>query len=313
VTLSSASAAPVSVAWKTTNGSAKSGDDYAAGSGTISFPAGATSRTVTVTINGDTATEANETFYVDLSAPAGATIADARGVGTIRNDDGPGTIVFGASTYQKTENGGSATITVTRSGGLSGGMTVRYATANGTATAGADYAATAGTLTFAAGVQSMSFVVPVINDTLDENNETVNLSLSDPGGGAVLGARRTAVLKIVDNDSGGVLRFSTGAYQRGESGGSITIKVQRTGGTASGVTVHYTTSADTATATTDYTPANGTLSFAAGQTSKSFSVIIKNDTLNEPDETVNLILDTPTGGSRLGTPSAAVLTILDDD
>ena len=313
VTLSAPSAVPVSVTWKTTNGSAKSGSDYAAGNGTIDFPAGATSRTVAVTMNGDTAVEANETFYVDLSAPTGASIADARGVGTIQNDDGAGTLVFGASSYQKTENGGSATITVTRTGGLGGGMTVRYTTANGTATAGADYVATTGTLTFAAGVQSMSFSVPITNDTLDESSETVNLSLSDPASGAVLGTRRTTVLKIVDNDTGGVLAFSASAYQRIEDGGSVTIKVQRTGGAASGVTVHYTTSAGTASATTDYTPAAGILSFASGQTSASFAVIIKNDTLNEPAETVNLLLTDPSGGARLGTRSSAVLTILDDD
>ncbi|HZN13242.1 MAG TPA: Calx-beta domain-containing protein, partial [Acidimicrobiales bacterium] len=233
--------------------------------------------------------------------------------GTIQNDDGAGTLVFGASSYQKTENGGSATITVTRTGGLGGGVTVRYTTANGTATAGADYVATTGTLTFAAGVQSMSFSVPITNDTLDESSETVNLSLSDPASGAVLGTRRTTVLKIVDNDTGGVLAFSASAYQRIEDGGSVTIKVQRTGGAASGVTVHYTTSAGTASATTDYTPAAGILSFASGQTSASFAVIIKNDTLNEPAETVNLLLTDPSGGARLGTRSSAVLTILDDD
>ena len=313
VTLSAASTAPVSVDWKTTNGTAKSDGDYAASNGTVNFPAGATSRTVAITTNGDTAVEANETFYVDLSAPAAASIGDARGAGTIKNDDGAGTLVFSSSNYQKTENGGSASVTVTRTGGLGGGMTVRYATANGTASAGADYAATTGTLTFAAGVQSMSFTVPITNDTLDESNETVNLSLSDPAGGAVLGTRRTAVLKIVDNDTGGALAFSAGAYQRVEGGGSITIKVQRTGGTASGVTVQYTTSADTASATTDYTPATGTLSFASGQSSASFAVMITNDALDELAETVNLILSDPTGGARLGTPSSVVLTILDDD
>ena len=313
VTLSGASATPVSVAWKTTNGSAKSGSDFAAGNGTVTFPAGSTSRTIAVAINGDTAVEAKEVFYVDLSAPSGATIADARAVGSIQNDDGAGTIAFGASAYQRAENGGSATITVTRGGGLGGGMTVHYATANGTASAGTDYTATSGTLTFGAGVTSVSFQVPITNDTRDEVNETVNLSLSNPAGGAVLGTRRTASLNIVDNDTGGVLNFSSGAYERSESGGSATIRVLRTSGAASDVTVHYTTSAGTASATADYTPVAGTLSFAAGQTSASFSVVIKNNTIPEANETVNLILASPTGGATLGTRSTAVLTILDDD
>ena len=313
VSLSSASATPVSVGWTTTNGSAKSGSDYTAGNGTVTFPAGSTLRTIAVTISGDTAVEAKEIFYVDLSAPSGASIADARAVGSIKNDDGTGTIAFGASTYQKAEGGGSATITVTRSGGLGGGMTAQYATTNGTATAGTDYTATSGTLTFAAGVTSVSFQVPITNDTRDEVTETVNLSLSNPAGGAVLGTRRTASLNIVDNDTGGVLSFSSGAFQRSESGGSATIKVLRTGGAASGVTVNYATSAGTANATDDYTSATGTLSFAAGQTSASFSVALRDDTVNEANETVNLVLANPTGGAKLGSQPTAVLTILDDE
>jgi len=313
VSLSSASAAPVSVGWTTTNGSAKSGSDYAAGNGTVTFPAGSTSRTIAVTINGDTAVEANEIFYVDLSAPSGATVADARAVGSIKNDDGTGTIAFGASSYQKAESGGSATIAVTRSGGLGAGMTAQYATTNGTASAGTDYTSTSGTLTFAAGVTSVSFQVPLTNDTRDEVTETVNLSLSNPAGGAVLGTRRTASLNIVDNDTGGVLSFSSGAYERSESGGSATIKVLRTGGAASGVTVHYATSAATASATDDYTSATGTLSFGAGQTSATFSVALRNDTVNEANETVNLVLANPTGGAKLGSQPTAVLTILDDE
>jgi len=276
VTRSVSSAAPVSVAWKTTNGSAKSGSDYAAGSGTVTFPAGSTLRTIAVTIHGDTAVETKEVFYIDLSAPLGATIADARAVGSIKNDDGAGTIVFSAWKYQRTENGGNAKITATRSGGLVGGMTVRYSTANGIASAGTDYTATSGTLTFGAGVESASFQVPITNDARDEVNETVNLSLSTPAGGAVLGTRRTAVLSI-------------------------------------GVTVHYATSAGTASATADYTPASGMLSFAAGQTSASFAAAIRDDTINEANETVNLALANPTGGAHLGSRPTAVLTILDNE
>jgi hypothetical protein len=192
-------------------------------------------------------------------------------------------------------------------------MTVGYSTANGTASAGTDYTATNGTLTFGAGVESASFQVPITNDTRDEIHETVNLSLGNPAGGAVLGTRRTAVLTIVDNDSGGVLNFSVGAYERGESGGSATIKVIRSSGAASGVTVHYTTSAGTASATADYTPTSGTLRFAAGQTAARFAVAIRNDTLNEANETVNLLLADPTGGASLGSRPTAVLTILDDE
>ncbi len=313
VTLSRASSAPVSVAWKTTNGSAKSGTDYTAGNGTLTFPAGTTSRTIPVAIRGDTTVEGKELFYVDLSAPSGASIADARGVGSILNDDGMSTLTFSASSYRKTENGGSATMTVKRTGGLAAGRSVRYSTANGTATAGQDYTAMSGTLTFAAGVDSLSFQVPIRNDTLDEANETVKLSLSNPGSGTLLGTRRTATLTVVDNDNGGTFNFSVGAYERSEDGGRATIMVLRTGGSANGASVRYSTSSGTALAPGDYTSASGTLSFGAGQWSAAFTVPLKNDTFNETNETVRLALSGPTGGATLGTRPTSVLTILDDE
>jgi hypothetical protein len=123
-------------------------------------------------------------------------------------------------------------ITVKRSGGLDAGMTVAYSTANGTVIAAKDYTAASGTLTFAQGVVAVTFPVLTTNDKLDESNETVNLALSNPGGGAVLGTRRTAVLTIVDNDAGGTLNFSVAAYERSEAGGIAVINVVRGGGAA---------------------------------------------------------------------------------
>ncbi len=88
VRLSAPRTVPVTVAWKTTDGSAKAGSDYNAVSGSLSFPPGTTLRTIPIGIRGDSALETSETFYVDLSAPSGASIAISRGIGTILNDDG---------------------------------------------------------------------------------------------------------------------------------------------------------------------------------------------------------------------------------
>jgi M6 family metalloprotease-like protein len=87
VTLSAPSASTVTVNYATANGTATAGSDYLAASGTLTFNAGQTSRTVVVTVNGDVVVEPNETFYVNLSSASGATIADAQGLGTITNDD----------------------------------------------------------------------------------------------------------------------------------------------------------------------------------------------------------------------------------
>ena len=113
----------------------------------------------------------------------------------------PGTLQFSTSAYTVGEGVGPATVTVTRTGGSSGTVSVSYATSNGTATAGPDYASSSGTLTFVDGDgASKTFTVAVTDDLLFETNETVNLALSGPTGGATLGIPSTGILTIVDND-----------------------------------------------------------------------------------------------------------------
>src|SRR5213076_1638934 len=201
-----------------------------------------------------------------LSNPSGGTLGDTTtAVLTITDNDTAGTVQFSQASYSVTEGTASVTITVTRAGGAASGVTVDYATSNGTAAAGSDYTAKSGTLSFAAGQTSKTFTIPIINDTLHESDETVNLTLSNPTGGATLGTPDTAVLTIIDNDSGGVLQFSSATYSVNEGvlSGKAVIKVTRSGGSASGVTVNYSTGDGTATAGSDYTAKSGTLSFAA--------------------------------------------------
>jgi hypothetical protein len=133
----------------------------------------------------------------------------------------PGALAFSSATYSVGENGGSATITVTRNNGSTGQVGVNYATSNGTATAGSDYTAVNGTLTFAAGVTSQTFAVPIINDDIVEGNETVNLTLTNPTGGATLGSPSTATLTIADDDQGRITlpgRIQAEDYMNGGEG-----------------------------------------------------------------------------------------------
>ena len=127
---------------------------------------------------------------------------------------------------------------------------MNYATSNGTATAGSDYTSASGTLTLANGETSKTFTIPILNDTLVEGNETVNLTLSNPSGGASLGNQNTATLTIASDDAAqpGVLQFSTSAYTVNENQGTATITVTRTGGSNVAVSVNYATSNGTATA-----------------------------------------------------------------
>ena len=126
---------------------------------------------------------------------------------------------------------------------LAGGIRIGYATSNTTATAGADYTAASGTLTFGAGVTSLTFAVPILNDVLFDPAETVNLALSVPAGSqAVLGAPATAVLMILDNDAPKV-QFAAAAYTVLE-GGTANVMATRIGGVNAAVAVEYQVTGD---------------------------------------------------------------------
>ncbi|HTU65581.1 MAG TPA: Calx-beta domain-containing protein [Steroidobacteraceae bacterium] len=221
---------------------------------------------------------------------------------------------FSAPTYSVGESGGTATITVSRTGSTTGAVSVGYATSNGTATAGSDYTATSGTLNWAANDSAAkTFTIAITDDSTLESNETINVALTTPGAGAALGLQSTAVLTITDNDTP-MLQFSSATYSVGEGGGTATITVNRTGSSSGAVGVSYaTTTGGTATAGSDYTTRTGTLSWASGVTgAKTFTIPITDDTAIESAETVNLALTSPTGGATLGL-SAAQLTITDND
>jgi Calx-beta domain/Putative Ig domain len=225
-----------------------------------------------------------------------------------------------------------ATVTVTRTGSVGGAVSVHYATANGATNPatgglacganGIDYVNTSGTLAWAANdLSNKTISVPICNDTLAESNETISLILSNPTGGANLGTPETATLTILDNDDPGAINFETAAYSVREGTSVATISVVRTAVDGDPVSVQYATgSGGTATggascaSGVDYVNASGTLSWAAGDVSpKTITVTICNDTVLEPDETLPLSLNNPTGGATLGSPATAVLTIVNDD
>jgi hypothetical protein len=203
----------------------------------------------------------------------------------------PGQLQFNSPTYSVNENGGSVTITVTRMAGNDGPVSVDYATSDETATAGQDYKTSSGTLNFANGQTSMTFAVPVLDDMLDEADETVALTLSNPTGGAILGMTSAATLTIIDNDPPPALSINDVAVAEGNSGPTNTVFTV-TLSVASGrtVTVQYATADRTATAGSDYVATSGTLTFDPGQTSKTITVLVNGDTNFEPDETFTVHL-----------------------
>ena len=181
VTLNPAASGKVTVDYATSDDTATAGADYTATSGTLTFAAGETSKTVTVPVLSDSHSEGNETMKLTLSNVNGtAEISDGEATGTITT---PTILVSVAdATVAEPGAGGSATldfaVTLSRPPYLSAGkVTVDYATSDDTATAGADYTTSSGTLTFAMGESSKTVSVPVLPDSHNEGNETMRLIL----------------------------------------------------------------------------------------------------------------------------------------
>ena len=289
VSLSQASALAVQVAYATANGTASAGSDYTAGSGTVSFAAGETSKTVIVAVSGDTTPEADETFFVDLTSPVNATISDAQGQGTIQNDDT--TISIDDVTQLEGDSGTSNfTFTVSLSQASALAVQVAYATANGTASAGSDYTAGSGTVSFAAGETSKTVIVAVSGDTTPEADETFFVDLTSPLNATISDVQGQGTIQNDDT----TISIDDVAQLEGDSGTSnFTFTVSLSQASALAVQVAYATANGTASAGTDYTAGSGTVSFAAGETSKTVIVAVSGDTTPEADETFFVDLTAP--------------------
>ncbi|KQY89763.1 Calx-beta domain-containing protein [Brevundimonas sp. Root1423] len=468
-----------SVDFATGGGTATAGSDYAAAAGTVTFAAGETTKTVTITVNGDYEIENDETVVVTLSNARGGTIGDGSGVGAIRNDDAPpappppfinefhydnvgedagefielagvagsslegyklvlyngangrpyaeialsgrfpdqqngmGTISIPRSGLQNGEPDGFALVgpdgkvveflsyegamtategpaagmtstdvgvfedgdvggtsigrtgtggvaenftwkllsddtpggantgqtftptvsvsdaavvegqdgaavlrfTVTRTNG-SGPASVRYATAdgpaNGTGANSADYLGQAGVVNFVDGQMTQVIEIVVTGDQRAELDETLTLNLSDPSDGLSLADEQGVGTIINDDGMPPVVRIGDAVLSEGDNGETVmTFTVTREGGDGA-FTIDYATADGTATAGSDYEAAAGTLSFAAGETSKTISVVVKGDVSPEGSETLTVKLSNPTGDAAVADGEARGRIVNDD-
>jgi len=310
VNLSNASEKTITVDYATADGTATAGADYVAKSGTLTFAPLSTSQTVSVVINGDSDVENNETLALNLSNAVNATPTSLTATGTIQDDDG---FVVTIGDAQVTETGsGNTTMTFTATLGrpASAPLTFDWATAAGTAAAGADYQTANGTATFAAGATTTTFTVNVIGDTLDEDDETFAVNLTNPSYGTLAAAQATGM--ILDNDAAPTVSVTGGSVAEGNSGTKtldFTVTLDNPSGKT--VTVDFATANGTATAGSDYVSKTGTVTFAPGEISKTVSIVVNGDTDVETDETLTVNLSNASNAT-LGTAQATG-TILDDD
>ena len=195
----------VSVDYETSAGSASAGSDYTTTSGTLHWAAGdGADKTFTVPVSWDGRGEGTESVSLALTNPGGGSDLgpNTAAVLDIADDGASGPLALSSNAYSVGEADALVTVTVTRTGGSLGGpVTVDYATGDGTASAGSDYSAASGTLTFGPGEASKSFTVPVASDAAYEGNETFHVALSNAGGGANVGSPAGATVTITNDDA----------------------------------------------------------------------------------------------------------------
>lgn len=242
VTRNGLAAGAVGFNYATADGTATTADnDYVATSGTGTIPAGGATGTTTVTVvlNGDLSFENNETLFLNLSAPTGATIADNQGVGTINNDDTTPTLTINDVAVTEGNLGTQAVVfTVTRTGTTSLPVAVNFATSNGTATAGSDYVAASGALNIPAGgaTGTATVSVTVNGDSVVEANETYFVNLSGETNSAISDGQGLGTINN-DDTAGIVLTQSGGSTDVVEGGLTDTYTLVLTSQPTSDVTI----------------------------------------------------------------------------
>ena len=304
VTLSGTRTGNVTVDYGTADGTAEVGADYTGTSGTLTFTPTENSKTISVPTVEDTTDEETETFTVTLSNPSGATIQDGTATGTITDDDEPPTLSIADA---EVEEGEQAEFTVTLSATSARTVTVDYATADDTATGGADYTSTSGTLEFAPGEDSKTIHVPTLEDDVDEETEIFTLTLTDPDGATLEDAAATGT--ITDDDEPPLPNLSI-ADAEAKEGDTAEFLVMLRPSSDETVAVSFRTVDGTAVAGIDYTATMGTLRFEPGETSATIAVSTLTDEMAEGPERFTLELSDPVGATVAD--GTGVGTITDD-
>ncbi len=283
VTLSVESTNTVTVDFATVDGTARDGTDYRGTAGTLVFPPYVTRQTISVPILNDDLIETNKQFVVRLSNPTNAPLARTEGVGTIVNDDLPALSIVDITLLEGDAGTSPAGFEVTLSEPAPFAVSVRFATADGTAREGADYLPVAERLDFPPGATRQIVTVQVVGDRFGELTEEFFLRLSDPVNATLL--RESGTATVLDNDPSALSIEPTSVIE-GDSGVSEAVfRVRLVPAADQTATARYATEDGTAVAGEDYQSVSGSLLFPPGVTLQEIRVPVVGDRLNEADET----------------------------
>ena len=306
VTASGAAAREMQVDYATRDGTATAGQDYTETQGTLVFTVGQTRKTIRVPVAMDSQDdEGFETLTVVLSGAVNATLADPEATGTISDTALPRLSVSDAAV----EEGEDAVFAVTLTAAAPQDVSFGYKTADGSATAGADYTEAGGRLTIPAGGTEASIAVSTAEDGLDEDDEeTFEVRLEQPLYATIADGAATGTIR--DADPTPTLSVGTATTDEGES---LEFAVTLSAASELEVTVEYETADGTAESPADYTETTGTLTFGPGETERAVPVPVYQDRLKEETEYLSLVLKSPVNAGFDGAEELARGFILDDD
>ena len=225
-----------------------------------------------------------------------------------------GVVSFSQAAYTAVASQSNAPINIVFTGTTDTTATVDFMTIDGTAMAGVAYVAVSNTISFAGsglatGATNDVVSIALLNNGLPGSTQTVNLALLNPTGSVVLGTQSTATLTII-NDELEALQFAQPTFSVDDTDTVATITLVRVGSTNGAVTVDFATSDGSARAGVDYTMTTGTVDFADGVLTNTFTIPILPPGPLETNQTVKLTLSNPTGGATLGSPVQATLNII---
>ena len=305
VSLSERSDSDVLVDYATQDGTATAGNDYTASSGTLTIPVGALEGTISIPILDDAVfDEGSETFTVELSNPVRAVLDAHQGTGTIRDNDA---VEISIADAQAEEGRGRLVFPVSLAAPSQSDIRIDYTTRDGAAGAGREYTAVSGTLTIPAGEPGGLIQVALLDDSIDEEEKTFTIQLSNTVNGKLL--QTQAVGTILDDDPPPALTIEDAAMQ--EQTGTLSFAARLSAVSMLDVSVSYATADGTAAANRDYTPHAGTLFIPAGQMLGTVLVDIRDDALNEAAETLTVRLSDPVNAALADGEATGVIT--DDD
>ena len=305
--LSEESGRDISFNYATNNGTAIAGIDYTSQSSSITFAAGESIKTINVVTLDDSLDEDRENFTVSLSNPTNVKLGTSVIEIALDDNDEEPTVSINGSNASEGSNSATAVISLSSASGKV--ITVDYlAFEANSAKAIEDFIPVSSSITFAPGEIQKTIAIDLVNDTIREASESFDISLGNIIN-AVASVNDTVSIVIEDDDLPPTIAISDASVL--EDVGSINVTVSLSNVSSETISVDVDTLNGSAISGIDYTEYSNTLIFNPGETSKSVTLSILADTLDEFDESFNVVISNPSNASIAN--ESAKVTIIDSD